>query len=132
MWLCRTAAEDVDDARDVVAAVPPARGLGQRNPGPRHLPVTRRAADLDAPLDDLSQAGGADRVSAGEQAAAGVDRPRAAQQRMTAPDQGRAVSRPGQAELFVDDELRGRGSVMNLDAVQGRGAQPGPLLRGRR
>jgi len=120
-----------NDARDVVAAVPPARVLGQRNPGTGHLPGTRRAADLGDRLDDLSQAGGTDRVPAGEQAAAGVDRPRTAQHRVTAPDQGRAVSRLGQAELLVDDELRRRGSVMHLDAVQVGGAQPSLLVRGR-
>src|SRR5580704_11699806 len=95
--LCRPPLEDVDYARDVVAAVPPSGVLGQRDPGPAHLPAARRAAQLGDRLDDLSQAGGADRMPAGEPAAAGVDRPRAAEPRVTTPDQLRAASRLGQA-----------------------------------
>src|SRR3984957_11870836 len=128
--LGRMAPEDVDHARDVVAAVPPSGVLGQRDPGPRYLPAARRATQLDDRLDDLSQAGGADRMPASEQAAAGVDRPRAAEPGATASDQRRAAARLGQAELLVDDELRGRSGVMHLDAVQVSGSQPGLLVRG--
>jgi hypothetical protein len=36
----------MDHARDVVAAVPPSRVLGQRDPGTRDLPAARRATQL--------------------------------------------------------------------------------------
>src|SRR5271170_1261259 len=70
----RKPAEDMDHARDIVAAVPSPGVLGQRQPGSGHLPGTCGAAQLRDRLDDLGQAGGADGMPAGQQAAAGIDR----------------------------------------------------------
>src|ERR1700730_5845606 len=102
----RTPAEDMDHARDIVRAVPSPCVLGQREPGIGHLPVTCGAAQLRDRLDDLGQAGGADGMPAGQQAAAGVDREPAAQIRVTAADQRRACSPLGADGQPLEDSTR--------------------------
>src|SRR5260370_12137535 len=111
--LRRRPPEDVDRARDIVVAVPPAGVLCQRDPGPGHLTVTRGAAQLGNGFDDLSQARRTDGVTAGQEAAAGIDRQRAAEPGLTASDQRRAAARLSEAELLVYGKLRGHGRVLD-------------------
>ena len=68
--------EDVDGHRGGVALEPAAAVLGEGDAGALDLALAGLAAQLPGRLADLGDAGGADRVALGEQAAAGVDRQR--------------------------------------------------------
>src|SRR5437660_8496965 len=70
----RSDLEDVDRAGRQVAAHPAPDVERQPEAGGRHLTPAAAALELPGQLHHLGGAGGADRVAAGEQAAARVDR----------------------------------------------------------
>src|SRR6266487_3799360 len=110
--------QDVDGAGGRVGADPAAGVLGQRQPRAADLTVAAPPLQLPGELHHLGRTSGADRVAAGEQAAARVDRELAAQPRDPVAHQAPGLAGRAQADLLVEVQLGHRGGVVQLDDVQ--------------
>ena len=86
------------------------------------------AAEVPDDLDDVGDAGGAERVALGEQAAAGVDRDLAADLGRAFVDQLAGLALAAEAEVLVVQELGGGEAVVQLDLAEVLGADAGLLV----
>lgn len=99
---------------------------------PRDGAVVRPAAQVPHQLRTLREAGGAEGVALGDQAARGVDEEAAAAGDVAAADQLVGLPRLAQAERVEGDQLVGREAVVELDDADVGRPDPGFLQGGLR
>ena len=92
------------------------------------LTLVGGAAQLPGELGALGEAGGAERVALGDQAAGGVDDPAAAVGGVVVVDELAALALAAQAERLVGQQLVGGEAVVQLDDVDVVGADAGLLV----
>src|SRR3954464_4175112 len=92
------------------------------------LPAVGLAARLPRGLGTLGEAGGAERVALGDQAARRVDDPAAAIRRVAVVDEPRRVALVAEAERLVDEQLVRAEAVVQLDDSEVLRAEPGLLV----
>ncbi len=102
-----------------------AHRLDQPGAGALDLALAGLAAQLPDDLGDLREAGRAERVAAGEQAAGRVDRLGAADRRFARRGGARGAARVRQPERLDGDELADREGVVDLEHVDVGGADAG-------
>ena len=100
----------------------------ERDAGAFYLALVGLAAELPDELGALGEAGGAERVALGEEAAGGVGDEFAAVGVVAVPDELLGFAFFAEAEGFVGEELVGGEAVVELDDVDVFGADAGLLI----
>ena len=114
------------------AGRPQADDMGQADPGALDLAVARLTPQVRGHLVEVGDAGGADGVALGDEAARHVDGDGPVAPRAAPVDEVARASRLAQLQVLVVDELGGGEAVVQLHEVEVLGRHPGLLVGGRR
>ena len=95
------------------------------DPRPFDLTVTGGASQLSHQFDDLSQGGGAERLTLGQKPARGIDRQASADRRVATGEDAGLVTLGAQPELGPGQQFAGRIGVLALDDVDVVGSESG-------
>ena len=92
--------------------------MGEADLGALHLAIARLATKVSGDFVDVRDAGRADRMTFGDQAARHIDRRAAVAERCTGVDEVTGPSGLTQPEIVVVDQLGGGEAVVELDEVE--------------